>query len=89
MRSAGKVLGGLLLCACVSGCQYYSVSGAESAEGHITHNWRCWQSKGNARFIDLKTGKEVRLTEARFHPIPADEATAELAAAERRNPRPL
>ena len=66
----------------VGGCQFYSVSDATgTGRGRITHNWACWQSKGAARFTDLKTGREVRFASSRVEPIPADEALAEVAAA--------
>ena len=81
MQSIVKGLLVLGLAASASGCQFYSVSGAESPTGHLTHNWACWQRNGNARFTDLKTGQEVTRTQSRLEPIPFDEAFAELAAA--------
>lgn len=81
MRSiaASVVLLGFI--ATVPGCQYYSVTNPETGQRHITHNWACWQHNGNARFTDLKTGREVRMKSPRLEPINCDEATAEVAAA--------
>jgi hypothetical protein len=67
----------------LAGCQFYSVSdSAGSGKGYITHNWACWRDGKKARFTDLKTGREVRFMSSRVEPIPADEALAEVAAAD-------
>jgi hypothetical protein len=85
--ATGLVLIGLAVCG--SGCQFYSVSGKESNKDFLTLNWACQHNKdkGTARFKDLKTGKEVRLTGAEMMPVPFDEAFAELAVAASNRPR--
>ena len=86
MKTLAKSLVVTGLVALVSGCQYYSVSSPESTKDYITYNWACRKSKDNAKFVDLKTGKEMRLMNSTLQPIPFDEALAELAAANTMRP---